>query len=102
LSRHLLFLPLFPYTTLFRSVTFFAPPAMRNDLTFSGTGTARARQSGQTTSRCLVRAVSTAVVDAASTPLSISQRVGRERDSVHADRKSTRLNSSHLGTSYAV
>src|SRR5437773_7539087 len=74
--------PLFPYTTLFRSVALLAPD--------SSSSAARLDVADP-------RRVQGGRVHAAPT--------GREvpsRDGVEPDRKSTRLNSSHITTSYAV
>src|SRR5258705_2188195 len=79
---------LFPYTTLFRS------PALRSALRPSfaaGTGRDRqypARRDRQARDPC------------AAPSLGAAPRQGASKD--EGDRKSTRLNSSHLGISYAV
>src|SRR3989454_6996532 len=66
---------LFPYTTLFRSV----PASSGGD---DAQPCVPAQDLGQS--------------------LAVQTRVGDDRDADHRDRKSTRLNSSHLVISYAV
>src|SRR5262245_63941061 len=79
--------PLFPYTTLFRS----AHPA-------------RGEQRGeQTRVRC--EGIAHGAQRRVSVGLPLRAAGGlrkRQREGSHEDRKSTRLNSSHLGISYAV
>src|SRR5690348_17521943 len=67
---------LFPYTTLFRSTSYVS---VSNAL--------------RSIARC-------GVVDRSDSIMLIGMKVGRASD--HADRKSTRLNSSHPSISYAV
>src|SRR5947209_11242420 len=80
---------LFPYTTLFRSLK------LRSDLGLAGT---RLRLRWRATRLAVVAA--RAVLPGLHLP--IQQLVDVLRDPVDQDRKSTRLNSSHANTSYAV
>src|SRR5436853_3639968 len=75
---------LFPYTTLFRS-----PPAAT--LKGQGAGSERA-----------ARGLPALLLMAASVALAFVPPVAGIPLAAYADRKSTRLNSSHLGISYAV
>src|SRR5690606_41983043 len=86
--------PLFPYTTLFR-----APPRPR--------GPGRGRRYGSSASSSSARDREPAYGDGGGTPAGVRRDVGdvdpgRERRGVEGDRKSTRLNSSHVKISYAV
>src|SRR5438045_6991256 len=74
---------LFPYTTLFRSpqLSVRRPAQRRRD---SAGVESRVRRSG------------------AGRPLAVRRRRAGARARLQRDRKSTRLNSSHLGISYAV
>src|SRR5204863_3211622 len=83
---------LFPYTTLFR------PPYRRLDHPSSVcTGVARAPRCGAAAGGCLARRAGACA--AACGPRRVVLIRG---DDGHEDRKSTRLNSSHVEISYAV
>src|SRR5438445_5917869 len=78
---------LFPYTTLFRSQLESARPyTMTTPFDVNGDGVANDR----------------AVVNGVQTTLDEFRTVIRHSIAVDIDRKSTRLNSSHANTSYAV
>src|SRR5205814_6089436 len=83
--------PLFPYTTLFRSQSPFATPSARLDAIF--------RPQGRPTSSPASLPM-TGLPGASSAAASL--RSPDARVISIRDRKSTRLNSSHLGISYAV
>src|SRR3712207_7784966 len=81
---------LFPYTTLFRS------PALRGELL-------RRRDLQRLGSRLHeAHVVAEGVAQAAVDAVEVLGRLLRELDAARADRKSTRLNSSHANISYAV
>src|SRR5205807_10007679 len=89
----------FPYTTLFRSL---GPPALvmnRSDAFTTSDGCAAAtpaNESASTSSGALINFFTTS-------SLYLQGRSGRDADPLGGgDRKSTRLNSSHLVSSYAV
>src|SRR5205814_10301158 len=94
--------PLFPYTTLFRSdrvQNFFQDRAQRaraEVLLQRGVGDLVQRFAGEVELNLVQRAEPLVLGD---------HRLARLREDAHEivrDRKSTRLNSSHLGISYAV
>src|SRR5437773_6326014 len=78
--------PLFPYTTLFRSVS------------------RRVRDSGEAGRRCAADAVGARAARDEPQPRQLVRalRAGRVDAAQGEDRKSTRLNSSHITISYAV
>src|SRR5262245_62179665 len=83
--------PLFPYTTLFRSVTL-----LQGDLAEAW------REPGSDYATVAMRyALRDTLIDRASGRI-VSGNPERDDEVTELDRKSTRLNSSHLGISYAV
>src|SRR5205814_8494812 len=94
--------PLFPYTTLFRSVGDTGVrlerriPAEEDRVAHAQTGRVTPRASAEHV--LFVQLVSDANAGLDLTPLNVRVVVG---DAAKQDRKSTRLNSSHLGISYA-
>src|SRR5690606_41197274 len=90
--------PLFPYTTLFRS----ALEQAFLDAGGNRVGGGRARRTG-VVARHPAGAVPDRVVADAVVVAKLAERLaGRVLGQLHADRKSTRLNSSHVKISYAV
>src|SRR5205814_10464676 len=82
---------LFPYTTLFRSVLVEGPTARQ----FAALGNAWTVRAGR-----WLAATGLLVSEGRDFAIQVDQMAQLER--IDPDRKSTRLNSSHLGISYAV
>src|SRR5439155_25701158 len=97
LIRHLPRPPLFPYTTLFRSST-----AATGMSTVTITGTSGTLSHTTTLALTVNTTVSTLTVT--PTTLSFNYQIGSAVPGAQSvsDRKSTRLNSSHVAISYAV
>src|SRR5437899_8939891 len=85
--------PLFPYPTLFRSILFDEPPRLREKLAQQLTRGFKAIKMGWRPFGRVSRQLDELLIKTAR------DTVGAD---VELDRKSTRLNSSHLGISYAV
>src|SRR5205814_9307679 len=94
--------PLFPYTTLFRSTPTLTVGANGGGATFSGVlkntaGTLSLTKAGSGTQTLTGTAANTfsGITTINAGELDLGKTAG-----INADRKSTRLNSSHLGISY--
>src|SRR5206468_5804281 len=93
--------PLFPYTTLFRSLGFSRNDPLARSSSTRGPGYRRLALSSPR-DRCDVTGAAAVDHDAAGFRLVLNARQTSPRENGVADRKSTRLNSSHDQISYAV
>src|SRR5205814_10360183 len=89
---------LFPYTTLFRSFSVFRRGEKLGEARLSVPG----RHNVQNAVGVVALATELAIPFEKIAAALAKFRHARRRDNPHGDRKSTRLNSSHLGISYAV